>query len=217
MLEDEARDVGIFTGQHQLDERAAHRFHRSHQVFEHVGVMDADLQHDASRHACGRVAPRAGLELAQPVAADVALGIDELAEHPIVDLAAYPPKMAFAAALVAEGEHNTCFPAGSREGARVGNRVGDGLVEKHMLARSGGGTRGFEVYVVRRRIDDRLDFAVFQYGLVAGRRAAAILGGEGLPFLLGPRVARDDAQLAGARNRISKHVRPPSHAEAGDS
>jgi len=57
VLEDEARDVGVFAGQHQLDERAAHRFHRPHQVCEHVGVMDADLQHDASGHARGGVAP----------------------------------------------------------------------------------------------------------------------------------------------------------------
>ena len=57
VLHHEARDVRVVAGQHELGKPAVHGLDRTHQVFEHVGVMDADLQHDAPRHAFSRVTP----------------------------------------------------------------------------------------------------------------------------------------------------------------
>ena len=58
MLQDQARDVRIVAGQHQLHRLRAHRMDRPDQVGEHVDIVDSDLQHHAARHARGLVAPR---------------------------------------------------------------------------------------------------------------------------------------------------------------
>ena len=158
---------GLSPGKHELREAAAHRLDRSDQIFEHVAVMNADLQHDAARHAFGRIAPRAQVDLAQAIAADVRFGVDEPAEHAVLDLASNPAKLAFLAALVAEREHDTGLAACRGEAARVGDRVRDRLVQKDVLAGLRSLARRVEVHVVRRGIDDRLDRAVFEKRRVA--------------------------------------------------
>ena len=52
------------------------------------------------------VAPRDEIDLAEPVAADIGLGIDQFAEHAGLDLLLDPAEMAFAPALIAEREHD---------------------------------------------------------------------------------------------------------------
>src|ERR1039457_6111988 len=106
--------------------------------------MDADLQHHAARHARGRVTPRAEIELAEPVAADIGHGIDHLAEHAGVDLLPDPTEMAFPPALIAEREHDARLAAARGDLATVGNRIGDGLVEEDMLAGFRRHARGLE-------------------------------------------------------------------------
>ena len=81
-----AGHVRIVARQHKLDKVPAHRLHRTDQVSQHVGVVDADLQHHAARHAGGLVAPGREVELAEPVAANIGLGVDQGAEHAGVDL-----------------------------------------------------------------------------------------------------------------------------------
>ena len=102
MLEEERGDVRIVARQHQLREPAGHALGRPHQHFQHVDIVEADLQHDAARHAGRLVAPRGQVDLAETVAADIALGLDELAEAAGVDLVLDPAEMIFAAALIAE-------------------------------------------------------------------------------------------------------------------
>src|SRR5207245_6888482 len=126
-----------------------------------------------------RVAPGTEIDLSYPVAADVGFGIDEFSERTCVDLSADPPEMALAAPLVSQGEHDPGLAACHGDGAPFGDGIGDRLVEKYVLGRRGGGTRGFQMRVVRRGVDDRLDCAIFQDGLVDRRRPAAVVGGAG--------------------------------------
>ena len=111
---------------------------------------------------CGRVAPRAEVDLAEPVAADVRLGVDELAEHAVVDLLADPAELALAPALVAEREHDAGLAARLGDRAAVGDGVGDRLVEEDVLAGRRRRARRLEMHVVRRGVDDRLDRLVGQ-------------------------------------------------------
>src|SRR5215469_9674957 len=101
MLDDEAGDVRIVTGKNQPHEIATDRGDRPHQVFEDVGIVNADLQHYAAGHALCGVTPRTQVDLSEPIAADVGLGVDELAERARVDLAANVAKLALPASLVA--------------------------------------------------------------------------------------------------------------------
>ena len=71
-------------------------FKNADQIFQNVGVVDADLQHHAAGHAGCLVAPRGEIDLAEAVAADIGLGVDELAEHAVIDLLPDPAKMALA-------------------------------------------------------------------------------------------------------------------------
>jgi hypothetical protein len=155
--------------------------------------------------------------LAEPVAADIGLGIDQLAEHAGVDLLLDPAEMAFPPALIAQGEHDAGLAATLGDLAAVGDRVGDRLVEEDMLTGFRRHARGFEMHVVRCRIDDGLDLRVFENGLIARRCAAAIFGGEGRPLWLRARKASDDFELAGTLDRVGQHIGPPAHAKAGDA
>ena len=204
VLEHQARDIGVVARQHQPHEAPAHRLHRPDQVLEHVGVVDADLQHHAAGHALGGVAPRGEVDLAQPVAADVGLGVDELAEVSAIFLD--PAKMALAPALIAQREHHLRLAAGLGERSRVGDRVGDRLVEEHVLAGPGRGARGLAVHAVRRGVDDRLDALVFEDLLVRPRRLAAVLGRELCRAFPRAAEAGGDLQLAGALDGVGEHI-----------
>src|ERR1039458_3780921 len=125
--------------------------------------------------------------------------------------------MAFPPALIAQCEHDTGLAATLGDLAAVGDRVGDRLVEKNMLAGLRRQARGFKMHVVRRRIDDGLDLRVGENGLIARRCAAAIFGGEGRPLLFRARKTGDDLELAGTLDRVGQHVGPPAHAKAGDA
>ena len=214
MLEDQARDVRVVAGQNQLRKLSAHRHHRPHEEFQHVGVVDADLQHHAARHAGGLVAPGREIDLAQPVAADVRLGIDQLAEHAGIDLLLHPAEVALAPALIAERQHDAGLAAHLADRAPVGDRVRDRLVEEHMLARRRGGACGLEMHVVRRRVDDRVDRRIGQHLFVARRRPALVFGGKGGALVGRARIARRDLDPVRARHGVGQHVRPPTHADA---
>ena len=142
VLEDQAGDVRIVARQHQLGELAAHRLDRPHQVFQHVDIVDADLQHDAARHAGGLIAPGGQIDLAEPVAADIGFGVDQLAEHAGVDLLPDPAEMALAPALIAQRQHHAGLAADLGDGAALRDGVGDRLVEKDVLAGGGRLPRG---------------------------------------------------------------------------
>ena len=77
-----------------------------------------------------------------------------------VDLRADPAEMALAAALIAERQHHARLAAGVGQRARVGDGIGDRLVQEHVLAGACRGARRLEVGVVRRGVDHRLDAAV---------------------------------------------------------
>ena len=124
--------------------------------------------------------------------------------------------MALAAPLVSQGEHDPGPAACLGDRAPFGDGIGNRLVEKHVLGRRGGGARGFQMRVVRRGVDDRLDCAIFQDRLVARRRLAAVFGGEGPAFLFGARVAGDDFEFFGPLGGVGENVRPPAHPDAGD-
>ena len=217
MLEDQARDVGIVAGEHELREPPAHRFHRTEKVFEHVGVMDADLQHHAPRHSGCGVTPRAEVDLAKAIAADVGFGVDELAEDPRVDLAADPAEMALASALVAQGEDYSLLLAEFRDDAAFRNGIGDRFVEEYVLSRQRGCEGRLDVSVVRRGIDDRFDAGILQNHLVVRRRRATVLRGKGAALVLRACVAGDDPQLLRSLDRVGEDIRPPAHADAGDA
>jgi len=61
---------------------------------------------------------------------------------------------------------------------------------------------------------ERIPGAVFA---VTALDEAGFALGERLAFLFGAGVARGDDELAGAHDGVRQHVRPPSHADAGDS
>ena len=182
VLQHQARHVRIVAGQHELRELSAHRHDRPEQIFQHVGVVDADLQHDAARHAGGLVAPGGEIDLAEAVAADVGLGVDELAEPAGIDLLPDPAEVALAPALIAERQHHAGLAAGLRDGAAVGDGVGDRLVEEDVLAGGSGGAGGGQMHIVRRRVDDRLDLGIGQHRLVALCRAASYLAANVFRF-----------------------------------
>ena len=214
MLEDEARHVRVVTGQNELHQPTTNSFDRPQQVFEYVRIVDADLQHDAARHAGGLVAPRAQIDLAEPVTTDIGLGIDQLAEGSLVDLVTNPAKLNLPPPLIAEPQQDAGFGASLRDGTPFRHRIGDWLVEEHMLAGGRGRARGGKMCVIGGRIDDRLDRRISENLLVARRVAAAVLGGKGRTLIDRARVAGDDLKLAGAHNGVGQHVRPPSHTDA---
>src|SRR5207302_7004070 len=214
VLEDQARDVRIIARENKAHEPAAYGFDRPEKILEHVAVVDADLQHHATRHAFRGIAPRAEIDLAEAIAADVRLRVHQSAKF--MDSFFYPPEVAFAAPLVAEGQHHLRPAARVGDRACIGNRVGDRLVEKHMLSRRGRGERGFAVHPVRRGVDDRLDLRVVQDFLVRACGAAAVFLRDFLSLLGRPAIAGGDAQPPGALDGVGEHVRPPAHAEAGD-
>src|SRR6185503_17559193 len=76
--------------------------------------------------------------------------------------------------------------------------------------------RGLQVHVVRRGVDDRVDVAVLQDGLVAGRGGATVFRSERFALVFGARVASHDLELLRALDRVGEYVRPPAHADAGD-
>ena len=178
--------------------------------------MDADLQHHAAGHPGGLIAPGRKIDLAQPVAADIGLGIDELAEETSIDLLLYPAKVAFAPPLIAERQYHASGSAGLGDGAAVDDAVGDRFVEEDVLARCCGGTRGRPMCLVRRGVDDGFDLGVGQHRVVACHRPAAVLAGEALPFFRGSRIARDDLELTGAPRGVGQNARPPADANRGD-
>ena len=216
MLEDEAGDVGIVARQHQLCEHAGHACHRTQQHLQHVDIVDADLQHDAARHAGGLVTPRGEVELAEPVAADIAFRLHQLAEAAGVDLGLDPAEMAFPPALIAERENDTGLLADARDLDAFGDRVGDRLVEEDVLAGRGGEAGGLEMRVVGRGVDDRLDRIVLEDLIVARRRPAAVFCREGAALVFGAGEAGDDLDLGRALGGVGQHVRPPAHAQRRD-
>src|SRR5262249_45695871 len=127
-----------------------------------------------------------------------------------------PSKMAFTPPLVAEREHHLGLAADLGDGASIGDRVGDRLVEEHVLAGLGRGARGLEVRGVGGGVDDGLERAIGGPGLVRGIRAAAVLGGELVALIRRAAVAAGNGELAGALDRVGEHVRPPAHANTSD-
>src|SRR5262249_62163894 len=101
-------------------------------------------------------APGGNTKLAEACAANMGLGMDDLAERGRLDLAPYPTEMIFPAALITEREHDARLAADVGDRAGVGDGIGDGLVEKHMFPGGGSGARCFEVHIVGRRVDNRL-------------------------------------------------------------
>ena len=188
VLEDQAGDVRVVARQHELHEAPADRLDRAEQVLEHVGVVDADLQHHAAGHAGGLVAPGVEVDLAQPVAADVGFRVHQLAELALDDLLLDQPEVGFAPPLVAEGENHLGIAARLGEGAGVGDRVGDRLVEKDMLACGRRGARRLQVRGIRRGVDDRLDALIAQYFFVGVGRACSCISPRTSAFLSAVRL-----------------------------
>src|SRR5262249_9086927 len=141
------------------------------------------------------------------------LRIDELSEF--LDSLLDPAKMTLAPPLVAEREHDFRLAASLGECTRIGDRVGDRLVEEHVLAGLGRGARGLQVHGIRRGVDDRLDGAIGEHGLVGGIGAAAVLRGELVALVGRAGIATGDGELARALDRVGEHVGPPPHADAG--
>ena len=57
VFEDQASDVRIVARQHKMRQGTRYAPHRTQQHFQHIDVMDADLQHHATRHPGRRIAP----------------------------------------------------------------------------------------------------------------------------------------------------------------
>jgi len=127
------------------------------------------------------IPPRDRIDLAEAVAADVRLRVHQPAEF--INSFFNPPEMALAAPLVTESQHHLRAAARVGDRARIGDRIGDRLVEEHVLSCRGRGERGFAVNPVRRGVDDGLDGAVVQNRLVRSCRATAVLRGELFPLL----------------------------------
>src|SRR6185436_13695767 len=161
-----------------------------------------------------RIAPRVEVDLAEAIAADVGLGIHQRAET--ADVLLHPAEVAFASPLVAEGEDDLRLAAGLGDRARVGDGIGDRLVEESRLAGARRREGGLEVHRVRRGVDDRVDPLVGKDRFVRRRGLAAVLGGEFLALFLRAAVAGGDLELAGALDRVGKHVGPPAHADTTD-
>src|SRR5258708_27371717 len=96
------------------------------------------------------------MDLAEPVAADIALSLHQLAEAAGVDLGLDPAEMTLAPALIAERQHHAGGLADARNLAALRDRVSDRLVEENVLAGVGSHAGGGEMHAVRRRIGDGL-------------------------------------------------------------
>ena len=116
--------------------------------------MKTDLQHDATRHALGRVTPVARLELTGAVAADVSFCIDHDAEVTGGNLITDPAKMPLPPALIADAQGYAFILADRGDRAGLTDRVSDGFVQENMLTGFRGRRRGFQVYVVWRGVND---------------------------------------------------------------
>src|SRR5438067_9821140 len=125
--------------------------------------------------------------------------------------------MTLPAPLVSERQDYSFFPTELGDDPPFGHGVGDRLVEEDVLARERSRERGLDVRAVRRGVDDRLDAAVLQNGLVIRRSGTTVLGGKGPPLLFGARVASDDLEVFGPLDRVGEDIRPPAHADAGDA
>src|SRR5258708_27011760 len=97
------------------------------------------------------------MALAEPVAADIALSLPQLAEAAGVDLGLDPAEMTLPPALIAERQHHAGGLADARDLAALRDRVSDRLVEENVLAGPGGHAGGGAMHAVPRRIDDGLD------------------------------------------------------------
>ncbi len=149
-------------------------------MIEHVGIMHADLQHHAARHAGGGVAPRREIEFAEPVAADIRLGIDHLAERAGLDLPLDPAEMAFAPTLIAEREHDAGLPANFGDLPPSDTELAIGLSRKTCFRHAAAWgvvsrCTWFGVVLMMASMA-----SVFENGLVARCRLTAIFLGEGL-------------------------------------
>src|SRR5438132_1314860 len=82
----------------------AYRVDPPHQIRQHVRVVDANLQHDAARHAGRLIAPGAEIDLTEAVTADIGLGIDQSAQKPDFDLPLDPSKLTLPPPLVANAQ-----------------------------------------------------------------------------------------------------------------
>ena len=125
--------------------------------------------------------------------------------------------MALAPALIAERQHHAGLAAHLADRAAVGHGVGDRLVEEHVLAGRGRGARGFEMHVVRRGVDDRLDGGIGEHLVVARRRPAFVFCGERRALVGRAGVAGGDLDLLRPLHGVGQHVRPPTHADTGDA
>ena len=160
---------------------------------------------------------RREIDLAEAVAADVALRLHQPAEPAGLDLRLDPAEMVLAAALIAEREDDAGRLAEAGDFAALGDGVGDRLVEKHVLAGGRRHPRGLEMDAIGRRVDDRRDRGIGQNFLVARRGTAAVFRGKGRALLVGSGEAGGDLDRAGALRGIRQHVGPPADAEHGDA
>ena len=106
MLQQQRRHIRVVTRQYQLRRLSTDRRDGAHQVFEHIDIVHANLQHHAAWHACCLITPRIEVDLAQAVTANVGFCVDQFAKHPSVDLLLDPAKLALSPALVAQGQNN---------------------------------------------------------------------------------------------------------------
>src|SRR5262249_41522548 len=136
---------------------------------QHVDVVNADLQHDAAGHARRTVTPRIQINLAESIAADIAFGLDQLAEATGVYLRFDPAEMVLAATLVSYRQYHTGLLAFPRDFLALMHRIGDWFLEKDVLAGLRRHAGGFEVSHVRRGVDDCLDARIREDRLVARR------------------------------------------------
>ena len=175
---------GLSPGRTSCADRPLTALIGSHQIFEHVGVVDSDLQHHAAWHPLGGITPRRQIDLAQPVAADVGFGVHHAAELACVDLLSHPPEMALAAALISQRQHDACTAAACGQRPRIGNGVSDGLVQEHVLSRLCRRPGRFQMDAVGRGVDHGFDTPVLEHGFIAWRRIASVLGRKSMALLL---------------------------------
>src|SRR5437016_7772780 len=157
MLEHEPGHIGIVARQHELRQHSGDALDRPEKHLKHVDVVNADLQHHAAWHARGLISPGAEIDLAKPVAADIALRLHELAKAASGDLRLHPAEVALTPALIAERKNDAGLLAYAGDLPPLRHGVGDRFIKEDVFAGVGRHARGLEMYAVGRCINDRLN------------------------------------------------------------
>jgi hypothetical protein len=207
-LQDRHHGVGDVGLADQVPAVARDPRHRAEQVLQVVGVVDAELDHRATR-ALGLRAPGVGGELEPALVREVRLGQGDVSEPTVLDPLLHDAGTAKASRAVPDGHDLAVLLGRVGDGERVLHGSGDRLLGVERLAGLHRLDDQLAVGVVGRRQHDALDLGVREQLLVAaGAGGDPVLGLERMPLRLVPTEAAHEVDDRSPADRVGQDVRP---------